>query len=230
MCLPSGLAIDPRNSNLYVSDENNNRVLRFTAPFTAGSSPLPALVLGQSTFAENYPNRTNFCGYSFPSSRSLSGPDQIATDVLGDLYVGDTDNSRVLEYKTPAASGAAASTVYGQLGNFTAEDCDLDTDPPFIGSSTLCFPEGVAADSRTTPSLYIADTQNNRVLWFAAPFTDTDANLVIGQPTFFNQSCNSGASAPSCKTLCGPLTPAVDSLGNLYVPDANNNRVLEYDH
>ena len=52
---------------------------------------------------------------------------------------------------------------------------------------------------------------------------------MIGQPSFFTNSCNFGGWAPSCKSLCGPLTPAVDSVGNLYVPDFGNNRVLEYD-
>jgi hypothetical protein len=53
--------------------------------------------------------------------------------------------------------------------------------------------------------------------------------MVIGQPSFLTSSCNFGGSTPSCKSLCGPLTPAVDSVGNLYVPDFGNNRVLEYD-
>lgn len=230
MCLPSGVAIDQRNGNLYVSDENNNRILRFTAPFTAGSSPLPSLVLGQFNFIANYPNRNNTCSFIFPRASSISGPDQIAVDALGNLYVADTDNSRVLEYTTPAASGAAATMVYGQLGNFTGEDCNLDSDYPELDATSLCFAEGVAADSSTTPTMYIADTQNNRVLRYRAPLTSSVADLVIGQPTFFNSSCNFGGSTPTCKTLCQPLTPAVDSLGNLYIPDAGNNRVLEYDH
>ncbi|HKD67790.1 MAG TPA: hypothetical protein VKB84_13175, partial [Candidatus Binataceae bacterium] len=94
-----------------------------------------------------------------------------------------------------------------------------------------CGAEGMAADISTTPDIYIADTQNNWVLWYQTPLTKgTTAFLVIGQPSFFTNACNFGAGAPNCKSLCSPLTPAVDSLGNLYVPDSGNNRVLEYDN
>ena len=229
MCLPSGVAIDtrPGNGTLYVSDEMNNRVLVFKPPF--GMKPLPKFVLGQSTFTGSYPNQ-QACVFVFPSANSLSGPDQIATDALGNLYVADTDNNRTLEYNTPSVSDAPANRVFGQLGNFTGQDCNLDSENPTIGAQTLCLAEGVAADTKTAPNIYIADTQNNRVLWYSTPLTSgTTAKLVIGQPDFFTNSRNFGGSAPSCKSLSGPLTPAVDSLGNLYVPDAGNNRVLEYD-
>ncbi len=171
MCLPSGVAIDLRAGKgfLYVSDENNSRILRFTPPF--GANPLPNLVLGQSTFTANYPNRDNICGFIFPASKSLSGPDQIATDALGNLYVGDTDNSRALEYNAPSVSGAAANLVFGQLGNFTGSDCNLDAEDRTIGAYTLCNAEGLAADTSATPNVYIADTQNNRILWFSHPLT-----------------------------------------------------------
>jgi len=230
MCLPSGVAIDLRagKGNLYVSDENNNRVLVFKPPFPA--NPVPSLVLGQSTFTANYANRNNTCSFVFPSASSMSGPDQIATDALGNLYVGDTDNSRVLEYNAPTVSGAAANKVFGQLGNFTGEDCNLDSDAQDLDPDSLCNAEGMAADPSLTPSIYIADTGNNRVLWYGIPLTtNTTADVVIGQPSFSTGSCNFSASAPSLKSLCGPLTPAVDSVGNLYVPDFGNNRVLEYD-
>jgi sugar lactone lactonase YvrE len=231
MCLPSGVALGPGASGpLYVSDENNNRVLVFKPPFSA--NPLPTLVVGQANFTANYSNRDNTCGFIFPAANSLAGPDQIATDAVGNLYVGDTDNSRTLEFAAPSASGASASHVFGQLGNFTGSDCNLDSEERTIGAATLCNAEGMAADPSKAPNnLYIADTGNNRILWYSNPLVTgtTTAELVIGQPSFFTNSCNFGGWAPSCKSLCGPLTPAVDSVGNLYIPDFGNNRVLEYD-
>ena len=231
MCLPSGVAIDQRtgNGSLYVSDSENSRVLRFKPPF--GTNPVPTLVLGQSTFTANYPNRNATCSYIFPAANSLSRPDQIATDTLGNVYVGDTENNRVLEYTTPSVNGVSANKVFGQLGNFTAEDCNLDSVTPDLDADSLCGADGMAADGSATPSLYIADTNNNRILWYSVPLTSgTTADLVIGQASYFTNSCNFGGSAPSLKSLCRPLTPAVDSVGNLYVPDAGNNRVLEYDN
>jgi hypothetical protein len=231
MCQPSGVAIDLRagNGSLYVSDADNNRVLRFKPPF--GSNPGPTLVLGQSTFTANYPNRNATCSYIFPAANSLSHPEQIATDTLGNVYVGDAENNRVLEYNAPSINGVGANKVFGQLGNFTAEDCNLDSVTPDLDADSLCSADGMAPNASSTPSLYIADTNNNRVLWYSIPLTTgTTAALVIGQASFFTNACNFGGSAPSLKSLCRPLTPAVDSVGNLYVPDAGNNRVLEYDN
>ena len=121
--------------------------------------------------------------------------------------------------------------MFGQLGNFSAQDCNLDSVTPDLDADSLCGADGMAADGSANPSLYIADTNNNRILWYSVPLTSgTTADLVIGQASYFTNSCNFGGSAPSLKSLCRPLTPAVDSVGNLYVPDAGNNRVLEYDN
>jgi sugar lactone lactonase YvrE len=236
MCSPSGVAIDTRAGKgiLYVSDEQNSRVLAFKPSFT-GNPPAPSFVLGQSTFTGNYSNRQNGCGFIFPTNATLSAPEQIATDALGDLYVNDTGNNRTLEYNAASltTSGVPANLVFGQLGNFTASDCNLDDREPTIGNVTLCGPEGAAADTSAAPNLYISDLQNNRVLWFGGPLTggpSPGADIVIGQPDFVTSLCNLGGSAPSCATLCGPRTPAVDVSGNLYVPDTSNNRVLEYNN
>jgi sugar lactone lactonase YvrE len=229
MCLPSGLAIDLRtgNGNLYVSDKNNSRVLRFKPPFPA--SPAPNLVIGQANVTANACNRNPGVPFVFPSAATLCNPDQIAVDSAGNLYVADTDNSRVLEYAAPSVNGVAASHIFGQLGNFTSEDCNLDApDVNVIDADSLCAAEGVASNS--SGNLYIADTANNRVLGYTTPLTSSSATVVFGQgEEFTNNQCNFGTSVPSAKTLCAPLMAAVDSLGNLYVADTNNNRVLEYD-
>lgn len=137
----------------------------------------------------------------------------------------------MLEYNAPAANGVAANRVFGQLGNFTGEDCNLDSDDVSVDADSLCTTLGVAADINTSPNIYIADTNNNRVLEYNTPLTSgTTAKMVFGQPDFFTSSCNFGSSAPSLKSLCGPLMAAVDNLENLYVADTGNNRVLEYDN
>ena len=74
-------------------------------------------------------------------------------------------------------------------------------------------------------NLYVADTSNQRVLFY--PSGSTTATRVYGQLGSFttNTQDNGGVSADS---LYSPTGVALDSSGNLYVDDFNNNRVLFY--
>jgi hypothetical protein len=90
----------------------------------------------------------------------------------------------------------------------------------------------VVIDKSVSPNrLWVADTENNRVLgWssLAAFSSHAAANIVIGQPDFTSNACNEGGATAT--SLCAPTGVAVDSAGNLYVADMSNARVLEYDH
>lgn len=95
----------------------------------------------------------------------------------------------------------------------------------------LYDPQGVAVDTSTpVPAVYVSDFRNNRVLAWknAAGFSNgAPADLVIGQPDFFNTNQQGPASAfPS--GLTAPTGIVVDSKGNLYVVDNGNNRILRY--
>src|SRR5271156_3942859 len=125
----------------------------------------------------------------------------------------------------PAATGdTIADAVLGQP-DFVHQT------PNTVDPQTFASSSAVAVDvSSATPHLYVADTQNNRVLGYqnAASFANgAPADLVIGQPDLFSGLCNEGGQADAA-TLCGPLGVAVDGAGNLYVADTQNNRVLEY--
>src|SRR5579883_9359 len=70
----------------------------------------------------------------------------------------------------------------------------------------------------------IPDTNNNRVLIYAPPFTTNEnATLVLGQPDF--TTVTSGITA---STLSTPAYAAYDQFGDLFVSDMGNCRVLEY--
>ena len=73
-------------------------------------------------------------------------------------------------------------------------------------------------------------TSNNRVLEYDTPLTtDTVADRVFGQGgSFTSNTCNLGGISAS--SLCNPYGVAVDAAGRLYVADASNSRVLEYDN
>jgi hypothetical protein len=88
----------------------------------------------------------------------------------------------------------------------------------------------VAIDKSVTPNrVYVNDFGNNRVLGWSsvAAFTaHAAANIVIGQPDFNSNACNTGGV--SAASLCHPRGVAVDRAGRLYVVDWANSRVLEY--
>jgi hypothetical protein len=133
------------------------------------------------------------------------------------LAVADSSNSRVVIYNAPLSMDESASVVLGKSG-FTQPLLPC----PVINASTLCTPSGLAKDS--AGNLYVADTENNRVLRFRPPFVNgMDADLVVGQPGFASSDPQISASGTSF-----PTQVAIDGNGNLWVVDNENSRVLEF--
>jgi sugar lactone lactonase YvrE len=238
--LPYGVAVDAAG-NLYVADDLNNRVLAFSAPFTACNGVFPCIggaasqVFGQASFTTGACNG----GGASPTNATLCNPQQVTVDHFGSLYVADFGNNRVLEYDTPltkttvtGSGDTTADLVFGQGltgagAEFTTADCNHPSGT--ASANSLCGPFGVAVDPNN--DLYISDSTNSRVLEYnetvsasTAPANVT-ANEVFGQAgSFLQKTC----SAPSATSFCAPAGVAVDASGNLYLADRTDNRVLEY--
>jgi sugar lactone lactonase YvrE len=259
LSIPGSLAFDS-TGNLWAADTNNNRVLKFLAPFSTGMQA--ATVLGQPAFTTNSSGTTR---------TSLGGPTEVGFGPSGYLWVADNLNNRVVVYAPPFAAGAAAYSVVGQadyasslsqgaqslrLPQTVSMDASGDLwvadgannrvvefSPPFssgmsaslaLGQANLtrglagsnqhglAFPYQVAFDK--AGDLWASDYANSRVLEFKPPFSNgMNASVTIGQPSF---TATTGAATAS--GLNGPAGLAFDSGGNLWVSDANNNRVLEF--
>lgn len=206
-------------NRVYVADTPNNRVLAWN-DIAAFATHVPATkVFGQANLYTNGCNR----GLASPSSATLCHPYGIAVDALGNLYVADTNNHRVLEYHTPFATDTTADQVFGQGGDFTTGICNKGG---VVTANTLCTPYGAALDG--AGNLYAGDFSNNRVLEYHTPLaSDTTADKVFGQANgFATNACNLGGITRN--SLCNPLGVATDGAGNLYAADYTNNRVLEY--
>lgn len=105
-----------------------------------------------------------------------------------------------------------ASAVWGQP--------DFNTAEPNVGDHGLGGAMDVAASS---DGLYIADTNNNRVLF--VPYGSAKATRVYGQPDYTSNDANHGGVTAT--SLSMPMRVAAGPDG-LYVSDYGNNRVLFY--
>jgi len=197
---PAGLAFD-QSGNLWVADGGSNRVLEFTPPFSAREAA--SLVIGQPNFTTSSNNA---------NQSMLSNPSSLAFDHSGNLWVADTYDNRVLEFKTPFSNGESASIAIGQPNLLSLAENTTQ--------STLNQPDGIAFD--THGNLWVVDTGNNRVAEFTPPFsTGMDASVIIGQDSYFYSTAGVDQSS-----LYGPDSVAAGSGGNLWVADTGNYRVL----
>ncbi len=209
---PVALAFDHAGS-LWVVDRLNNRVLEFNPPFVDGESA--SRVIGQPDFTSNAALLTD---------TGLNGPESVAFDSSGNLWVVDQRSNRVLEY--PASSlGSNGPAAALEIGQAAGQD-QFGTGVSGTSQSELNAPVGIAFDP--SGDLLLADRANNRVLGFAPPFTDgMNASFEIGQPPGPAQFTSAGFGA-SQGSLHNPLGLAFDAHGNLWVADQLNCRVLEF--
>jgi sugar lactone lactonase YvrE len=216
---PGGLAFD-HSGDMWVADSGYNRVLEFAAPLSTGEAA--SVVIGQSNFTAgtwvNVPGCPPDCGGA--TSTSLNGPEGVAVDGSGNLWVADTHSDRVLEYTSPFATGEAASQVIGHA--------DFNTGSGFCTSQN-CFntPFGVTFDSSGT--MWVADTVNYRVVSVDAPFSNNESEgVVLGEPDFQTSGSVSGQVNATASDMDGPQGVAVDTSGNVWVSDTGSNRILEF--
>jgi trimeric autotransporter adhesin len=149
---------------------------------------------------------TGFSGDNGPAtSAQLYFPTGVAVDSAGNLYIADTANLRIRKVSNGVIATVAGSGVGGYSG---------DNGP--AASARLDDPQGVAVDS--AGNLYIADTDNNCIRKVANGVITTVAGN--GLQGF------SGDNGPAASAqLNSPYGVAVDSAGNLYIADTQNQRI-----
>ena len=148
---PTGIAYDLENEKLFVADTNNNRIMIFDV-FSISNGENAVNVLGQPNFTASDPGTTQ-SGLDSPFSLDYDSVNHI-------LFVTDVNNNRVVTFNMDStANGENAVNVLGQP-NFTASE-------PGKTQSKLDAPAGLAYDSKNG-NLFVADTNNNRVMVFSA--------------------------------------------------------------
>jgi sugar lactone lactonase YvrE len=138
---------------LWVSDNGNNRVLRFDNAASLPNGASAAGVLGQPNFVTST---------HVASATGMYSPFGLSIDSSGRLFVADLSNNRVLAFDGAATlpNGAAATAVLGQP-NFTSTAAAA-------GATSMSGPIGVFQTSDYNV-LIVTESNNNRVLRFGAP-------------------------------------------------------------
>ncbi|MBP9700152.1 hypothetical protein KBD71_02625, partial [Candidatus Woesebacteria bacterium] len=208
-----GLALDPTDHRLFVSDTGNNRVLVYNLSVGNTLSDLiPDNVLGQTNFYSNAAATTQV---------GMNVPNGLAYDDASDrLFVAQTTGNRVTVYDVAAITdGENAVGVLGQA-NFTATSAATT-------QAGMNVPTGVAYDS-TGNRLFVAQNTGNRVtVYDVAAITDGEnATNVLGQANFTATTAattQAGMNVPFDVTLSGSTTTT------LFVSQGTGNRVTSYD-
>ncbi len=162
-------------------------------------------------------------GYSGDGGPAISAkllrPSALAMDALGDLYIADAANNVVREVNafSNVITTVVGTGVAGNLG-----------DGGNASSAQLNNPNGLAVDA--VGNLYISDTGNNRIRKVTATngqilSTSQIANFA-GSPAGVAGSSGDGAAATSA-LLNQPVGIALDSNGNLFIADSNNDTIRE---
>ena len=219
------------NSELYIADSGNNRVV--VMPQNGDSFGPATRVLGQDTMNLNSPNLVEGREFDFQGLGNGSVDAGIAIDLSSSpphLYVADTYNNRILGYSDvrKIATGAKADIVIGQPDFQQTQVNYPANDPNAPNASGLSIPIGLAVDPQG--NLYVADTGNSRVLRFPAPFanytpgTPEQADLVLGQAGFTGARITDATN----RTMASPYGLAFAYAGGLMVSDIALNRVLYF--
>ena len=230
---PDGIAIDGKG-DIYIADANNNRIREINTSGTittiAGTG-----VLGGS-------------GDGGPAvDAELHGPAGLALAASGDLYFADAGNNRVREVTTTGTIVTVAGTglagyngdsqpaVDAELqlpsgvaldnsGNLyiadTANDRIRKVDPSGTISTLTAvqLPAGLGVDANG--NVYIADTHADDIELDASGTITTIAGTGVAGYNGDNQAATSAQ-------LSNPNAVAVDTAGNVFISDADNNRIRE---
>jgi len=192
-------AVRDANGNTYISDSLSNRIFKVD---TTGNL---------TVFAGNV--LSNDLGDGGPATAaSLSSPTGIAFDSAGNLYIADSGNDVIREVvaatgiiQTVAGNGHACSSACGDGGPAT--------------SAELNAPAGVWLDGQN--NIYIADTGDYTVRVVNAQTGIINVVAGVEQTPCLRTTCGDGGPA-TMATLNDPQGVFVDSMGNIYIADTND--------
>lgn len=195
----ASLAVDPRGY-LVAIDSARNRVCYVDAE--AGIT-----VLAGS-------GQVGFAGDRGPATEAmLSAPSGVAVDSAGNVFIADSGNQRIR--RVEAATGLISTFAGTGASGFSGDGGPAT-------QARLTTPQGLAVDGED--NLWIADSGNNRIRRVDASSGVIDTVAGNGGLGF------AGDGGPAVKASLGrPAAVAVDDAGDLFIADADNQRVRRVD-
>lgn len=157
-------------------------------------------------------------GYSgdggLATAAKLSLPEGLAMDMAGNLFISDTGNNAIRRVD----AGTGLITTFAGKG---PNGGGFGGDGGPAASAMLNGPWGIAVGS--DDSVYIADMKNQRVRK-----VDGATGIMSTIAGYSLQEAFEGDGGPAtAAVLSSPAGVAVDPAGNVYIADADNNRVRE---
>jgi sugar lactone lactonase YvrE len=151
--------------NLWVTDPNNHRVLRFPPTAQARNGGAADLVLGQVDFVSRV--TSSFSAASRANKSIMNTPSALTTEGSQRVYVSD-GFGRVLVFAPPFTNGVAATRILGLSTTATPAEPINNTTIGITSSGTLLSAEGLFFVNN---NLGVVDTAAHRILLF--PPADT---------------------------------------------------------
>jgi hypothetical protein len=227
--VPTSVATDS-SGDVYVADSDNIRI----DEFSAGGAFIKAYGWGVSDGASQFETCTGTCqaGIAGHGVGQLYGPEGVATDSSGDVYVADYGNARIDEFSAAGtfikAYGWGVSDGAKQFETCTSK-CQGGSDGEQAGQ--LYGPEGVATDP--SGDVYVADSGQTRIDEFSAAGAFIKAygwGVSDGAKQFetCTSKCQAGLSGGGAGSFNSPHGVATDRSGDVYVADSGDERIEEF--
>ena len=199
LSLPAAVAVDGAG-NLFIADTYNHRIRKVSA-----ATATITTVVGTGT-----PGLSGDGGAA--SASQLNSPQGVIVNATGDLFISDTENSRV---RRVSSSNGVISTFAGSANlGVLAENAPAT-------SGYVWKPTGLAID--TIGNVFIAATRDNLIRRVDA--ASGIITTIAGSGGDYYGGTGGDGGVATAGQFYFPYGVSVDSIGNLWVADTSNHRV-----